>query len=164
MNNDAMMAPGVKGGQYRRWALDLLRQRATARSIEVTGPKDRPCLFLARGFGLKILYQERWLRSGFQVSGYGGHLVISTDDEDPECQPAYVMLSNLPAIFTRIRAPQSLDEVDLYIDRLVNLAQWCIDRESEELLQLARAPGASLSKAYKAATIVCKYLEVVGTS
>ena len=164
MNNEAMTAPSIKGGQYRRWALDALRQRAMSRSIEVTGPKDRPCLFLARGLGLKILYQERWLRSGFQVSGYGGYLVISTGGEDLDYQPANVLLSNLPEIFTRIRAPQNLQEVDLYISRLGDLAQWCIERESEELLQLACAPGSSLSKACKAATIIRKYLEAAGTS
>jgi hypothetical protein len=118
--------------EYRRWALDSLRERARARGIEVTGRKDQPRLLLRRCDGLLVSYQEDWWRSAFKRSGYGGAFFFESDADDPQIQPAIVILINLGDFFIPIRSPENLKQVDYFIDRLVGLANWCIEEKLVE--------------------------------
>lgn len=131
---------------YKRWALDGLRERARQREIQVTGRKNEPRLLLRQCDGLLISYQEDWWRSAFKRSGYGGALCFESEANIPQVEPAIVPLLNLGAFFVPMRSPDSLHQVDYFIDRLVQLADWCIDYKLEEFRAMASAPTPALSK------------------
>lgn len=149
----------MTGAEYRRWALDSLRERAAGRGIEVTGRKDRPRLFLSRCDGLLVCYQENWWRSAFGRSGYGGSFEFESEASDPQREPAFVLLVNLPEFFVPMRSPETLAQIDYFIERLLRLSDWCVDEKSDELRALASETGTALSKAARAGKLLREFLQ-----
>ena len=144
----------MEAKEYKRWALDSLREQAMHRGIEVTGRKNEPRLLLARSNGLSISYYEDWWRSPFKRSGYGGAFFFESDTDDPSINPAIVLLINLGKFFLPMRSPENLEQVDYFIDRLVQLSNWCVEEKQEQFRALARKPGTALSKV----ELACKTL------
>jgi hypothetical protein len=149
----------VDAREYKRWALDSLRERAQQRGIEVTGRKNEPRLLLARGDGLSITYYEDWWRSAFKRSGYGGSILFEIETSDPLVSPAIVLLINLPGFFTPMRSPENLEQIDYFIDRLVRLANWCIEEKLREFRALASEPGTAMSKVERTAKLLREFLK-----
>ena len=127
------------------------------RGIEVTGRKDEPRLLLKRSDGLLVSYQEDWWRSAFERSGYGGAFYFESETGDPLIKPAIVLLINLGDFFIPIRSPENLAQVDYFLDRLVQLANWCINERLEGFQALASEPGTALSKVEQAAKILREF-------
>lgn len=136
---------------YKRWALDGLRERAEVRGIQVSGRKDYPRLLLRRCDDLLIYYQEEWWRSGFKRSGFGGSLWFEIEGRNDDLSPAIVLLMNLGDFFIPIRSPEDEGQIDHFLDRLGQLADWCADEKRAEFDGLARASGTTLSKVELAA-------------
>ncbi len=142
----------MEAKEYRRWALDGLRERARERGIPVTGRKNEPRLLLGQSGGLSIFYLENWWRSAFKRSGYGGALYFESETGSPDSRSALVSLINIGDFFIPIRSPENLQQIDHFIDRLVQLSNWCIDEKLKEFHDLASALGTTLSKVEQAAT------------
>jgi hypothetical protein len=143
--------------EYRRWALDGLREQARARGILVSGRKDEPRLLLRQDATLSILYQERWWRSAFKRSGYGGSLLIESHRTDEAIKPTVFMLVNLGEFFISVRSPETTCEIDRFLDRLVQLADWCVNEKLAEILELAEMSEIGISKAHLAATLLREF-------
>jgi hypothetical protein len=141
----------MEAKEYKRRALDSLRERARQRGIEVTGRKDEPRLLLMRSDGLLLSYQEDWWRSAFKRSGYGGAFIFESEADDPLIRPAIVLLINLGDFLIPMRSPENLKQVEYFIGRLVRLASWCIEEKLQEFRALASEPGTALSKVERAA-------------
>ncbi len=139
---------------YKRWALDGLRERAQVRGISATGRKDELRLILRQRDDLSIFYQEKWWRSAFKRSGYGGSLWFESDGADHDINPAIVPLINLGDLFIPIRSPENTEQIDHFLDRLLQLADWCASAKLAEFQELARETGTALSKV----TIAAKHL------
>ena len=137
--------------EYKRWALDSLRERAQARGIAVSGRKDEPRLLLWRSNDLSISYQEKWWRSAFRRSGYGGSLWFESDGIDDKISPAIVLLINLGDFFIPIRSPETAVDIDHFLDRLIQLVDWCVSEKLAEFQELAGKSGTALSKVELAA-------------
>ena len=104
-----------------------------------------------------ISYQEEWWRSAFKRSGYGGALFFESGADNPTVGPAIVLLVNLGDFFIPMRSPETLQQIDYFIDRLVELVDWCVEEKLEEFSALANAPGSALSKAEQAANTLRKF-------
>ena len=50
-----------------------------------------------------------------------------------------------------MRSPENLEQVDYFIDRLVQLANWCIEEKLEVFRALANEPGPALLKMERSA-------------
>lgn len=131
----------MDGKVYKRWALDCLREQAEARGFLVSGRKDEPRLLLREIDGLHIFYQGRWWRSAFKQSGYGGSFGFDLKEADQNGRPVVVLLLNLGDFFIPIRSPESVAEVDHFLDRLIQLADWCAEEKLEEFRELALRSG-----------------------
>lgn len=147
----------MEAKDYKRWALDALRDRARNRGIHVSGRKNEPRLLLKQHDDLLISYQENWWRSAFKRSGYGGALFFEIESDNPQVAPAIVLLLNLGDFFIPMRSPENLRQVDYFIDGLVQLANWCIEKKLGEFRALAGASETSLSKIEKAANALRKF-------
>lgn len=141
----------MEAKEYKRWALNGLREQAKERGIVVTGKKNEPRLLLRQRDDLLIFYQEEWWRSAFRRSGYGGSLWFEMQADNSLSNPAIVLLDNLRQFFLPMRSPENLAQIDYFIDRLVQLADWCANERLAEFSELARAPGTALSKVGRAA-------------
>ena len=131
---------------YKRWALNGLRYQAEARGIEVKGRKDGPRLLLRKRRDLTAFYQERWWRSSLGRSGFGGSFEFESDAADEGIGLAIAPLINLPDFFLQIRSPRNVDEISYFLDRLVQLADWCVTEKFSEFQRLAQDPRHMLSK------------------
>jgi hypothetical protein len=147
----------MEAKDYKRWALDALRDRAIHKGIQVSGRKNEPRLLLKQHDGLLISYQEDWWRSAFKRSGYGGALFFEIDTDNSQATPAIVLLVNLGDFFIPMRSPENLQQVDYFINRLVQLADWCVEEKLEEFRALASAAETSLSKVEKTANALRKF-------
>ena len=147
----------MEANDYRRWALDALRERATHRDIEVSGRKNRPLLLLKRSGGLLISYQEDWWRSAFKRIGYGGAFIFESEPNNSLIEPSIVLLINLVDFFLPTRSPENLEQVDYFIDRLAQLASWCIEEKLEVFRALANEPGPALSKVSRTANALMDF-------
>ena len=150
----------MTGAEYRRWALDALRERSAQRGIAVTGRKDRPRLLLASRDGLSLSYQEDWWRSAFKRSGYGGFFAFENEASDPQSQPAIVLLINLSKFFVPMRSPENVEQVEYFVDRLLLLSKWCVDEKLDEFRALASEPATTLSKAERAARTLREFMQL----
>jgi hypothetical protein len=131
---------------YKRWALDGLRERAEARGIPVAGQNDEPRLLLRRCDDLSISYQEDWWRSALKRSGFGGSLWFEINGSNDDIGPVIVLLVNLGDFFIPIRSAEDEEGIDLFLERLVQLTDWCVKEKLEDFRELVRTAGTALSK------------------
>jgi hypothetical protein len=147
----------MEAKEYKRWALDGLREKALARGISVSGRRGCPRLLLRQSEKYSIHYQERWWRSAFKRSGYGGSLSFQSDRSDDAVNPTVVMLINLGDFFISARSPKTALQIDHFLDRLVQLADWCVSEKLEEFRELAEMSGNGFYKSCLAATLLREF-------